>query len=198
MSHKDTSNTTGSASAPIIDLASAPGERQAWDRPLFAVYLWAGVELLLVTNPWQISSRVRVAALRAFGAKIEPGVIFRPRTRVKFPWKLSIGRNSWIGEGVWIHNQNRVYIGQNVVISQETFLTTGSHAHRTDMALVTSPITIGDGTWITTRCIVLGGTSLGENCLITPGSVVSGKLSPGTKFGSPPGIILGERRLKTK
>lgn len=196
MCHKDTSNTTGSTPASVIDLASAPGERQAWDRSSLTVYLWAGVELLLVTNPWQISSRVRVAALRAFGAKIESGVIFRPRTRVKFPWKLSIGKNTWVGEGVWIHNQDQVHIGQNVVISQETFLTTGSHAHRTDMALVTSPITVGDGSWITSRCIVLGGTSLGDNCLITPGSVVSGKLGPGTKFGSPPGIILGERRLE--
>jgi putative colanic acid biosynthesis acetyltransferase WcaF len=195
MGHEDTSITTGSASTPVIDLSDAPGERQAWDRSSLVVYLWAGVELLLVTNPWQISSRVRIAALRAFGAEIEQGVIFRPRTRVKFPWKLSIGKNAWIGEGVWIHNQDSVQIGHNVVISQETFLTTGSHAHRTDMALVTSPITIGAGSWITSRCIVLGGTSLGENCLITPGSVVSGKLAPGTKFGSPPGMILGERKL---
>lgn len=180
---------------PVVDLSKAPGERQAWDRPALTVYLWSCLELLLVTNPWQISSRLRVAILRAFGAKIESGVIFRPRTRVKFPWKLQVGKNSWIGEGVWIHNQADVVIGQNVVISQDTFMTTGSHAHRTNMGLITSPITIGSGTWITSKCIVLGGTTLGENCLITPGSVVSGVLAPRTKFGSPPGIVLGERNI---
>ena len=181
---------------PVINLAAAPGERQAWDKPSWIVYAWAAVELLFVTNPWQISSRLRIAALRTFGATIEAGVIFRPRTRVKFPWKLSVGENSWIGEGVWIHNQDHVSIGKNVVVSQESFLTTGSHAHLTDMGLVTRPISIGDGTWVTSRCILLGGTSLGENCLITPGTVVSGNLPRGTKFGSAPGVILGERRPK--
>lgn len=179
---------------PIINLADAPGERQLWGRPALVVYLWAIVELIFVTNPWQISSRLRNAVLRAFGAKIGSGVIFRPRTRVKFPWKLSIGDSSWIGEGVWIHNQDEVEIGRNAVVSQETFLTTGSHAHRSDMGLVTKPIRIGDGAWVTSRCIVLGGTIIGENCLVSPGSVVSGTLLPGMKYGSPPAVVLGKRK----
>lgn len=142
----------------VISLANAPGERAAWGRPARTVYLWAIVELLLVTNPWQISSRLRVKALRAFGAEIGHGVIFRPRTRVKFPWTLHIGNDCWVGEGVWFHNQDHIYLGNDGVISQDTFLTTGSHAHRRDMALITKPIHIDDGCWVTTRCIVLVGT----------------------------------------
>ena len=117
----------------VINLADAPGEKAAWDRPKAQVYLWAIVELLLVTNPWQISSSLRIRALRLFGAEIGAGVVFRPRTRVKFPWKLHIGDRSWIGEGVWFHNQDHVRIGSDVVVSQETFLTTGSHAHRREI-----------------------------------------------------------------
>lgn len=178
----------------VINLAGAPGERQAWGRPSAVVYLWSAVELVFVTNPWQVSSRLRNLVLRAFGAKIGSGVIFRPRTRVKFPWKLSIGENSWIGEGVWIHNQDQVTIGSNAVISQETFLTTGSHAHRTDMGLITKPIIVGDGAWVTSRCIVLGGSDIGKNCLIAPGTVVSGTLAPGKKYASPPAVVLGDRK----
>ena len=85
-----------------------------------------------MTNPWQISSVLRIRVLRAFGAEIGNGVILRPRTRVKFPWKLHIGDRSWIGEGVWFHNQDHIYIGHDVVISQETFATTGSHGYRRD------------------------------------------------------------------
>lgn len=178
----------------VINLADAPGERQAWGRPVGVVYLWSAVELIFVSNPWQISSRLRTLVLRAFGAKIGAGVIFRPRTRVKFPWKLSIGANSWIGEGVWIHNQDQITIGSNVVISQETFLTTGSHAHRTDMGLITKPIVVGDGAWITSRCIILGGSNVGENCLILPGTVVSGTMLPGKKYGSLQAEVLGDRK----
>ncbi|MFC7926850.1 acetyltransferase [Microbacterium laevaniformans] len=158
---------------PVIDLSKAPGERAAWDQPAWKVYLWAVCELLFVTNAWQISSGLRIRVLRAFGAEIGNGVIFRPRTRVKFPWKLHIGDRSWIGEGVWFHNQDHIYIGHDVVISQETFLTTGSHAHRRDMSLVMRPITVGDGAWITSRCVVLGGTQIGRSALIRPMSLVA-------------------------
>lgn len=164
---------------PVVPLADAPGERASWDRPAALVYLWGIAELLLVTNPWQISSRMRVAVLRAFGADIGEGVVFRPRTRIRFPWKLHVGANSWIGEGVWIHNQDHVWIGHDVVVSQETFVTTGSHRHRTDMGLVTSPVHISPGAWVTARCIVLGGTRLGRSSLVAPGSVVRGEVPDG-------------------
>ena len=159
---------------PVIDLSKAPGERAAWDRPAWVVYLWAVSELLFVTNPWQISSGLRVRVLRAFGARIGRGVIFRPRTRVKFPWNLSIGDRSWIGEGVWFHNQNHIHIENDVVISQDSFLTTGSHAYRRDMALITREIRVSAGVWITSRCVVLGGSNIGRSALIRPLSLVAG------------------------
>lgn len=170
-----------------IDLSKAPGERAAWDRPTWQIYLWAVCELLFVTNPWQISSSLRVRVLRKFGANIGPGVIFRPRTRVKFPWKLHVGARSWIGEGVWFHNQDHIYVGHDAVISQEAFLTTGSHAHRRDMALITRPITVGEGAWITSRCVVLGGSQIGRAAVVRPLSLVDGVAIPaGEVWGGNP------------
>lgn len=165
---------TTAPSVPVIPLSKAPGRRQSWDRSAVVVYLWAVVERLVVTNSWQISSAFRVWALRLFGATIGSGVTFRPRTRVTFPWKLHVGDNSWIGEGVWFHNQDHIYVGHDVVISQETFLTTGSHDHRRDMALITRPICIDDGAWVTSRCIVLGGSVVGRSALVQPGTVIRG------------------------
>lgn len=168
---------------PVIQLDKAPGERGSWDRPVAVIYLWAAVELLFITNPWQISSALRVRVLRLFGAEIGHGVVFRPRTRVKFPWKLHIGDNTWIGEGVWFHNQDHVYVGANVVISQETMVTTGSHRHRTDMGLITSPIHIEDGVWITSRCLVLGGRRVGRSALVRPMTVVDEDIAANTISG---------------
>lgn len=168
---------------PVIDLADAPGARTAWGRPKPVMYIWAACELIFVTNPWQISSRVRIAILRAFGAKIGQGVSFRPRTKVKCPWKLEVGDGSWIGEGVWFHNQDRIVVGANVVISQETFLTTGSHRVRSDMGLITSPITVEDGAWITSRCMILGGSVIGTSALVQPMTLVKGTVPPNAVFG---------------
>jgi len=179
---------------PVIDLSKAPGERAAWDRPAWQVYLWAICELLFVTNPWQISSGLRVRVLRLFGAEIGNGVIFRPRTRVKFPWKLHIGDRSWIGEGVWFHNQDHIRIANDVVISQETFLTTGSHAHRRDMALIMRPIEIEAGAWITSRCVILGGARIGRSALVSPLTLLDGREIPaGEVWAGNPAVRVGVR-----
>lgn len=178
---------------PVIDLSAAPGERAAWDRPRWTIYLWAVCELLFVTNAWQISSSLRVKVLRRFGAEIGEDVVFRPRTRVKFPWKLHIGDRSWIGEGVWFHNQDHIHIANDVVISQETFLTTGSHAHRRDMALITRPIRVEAGAWITSRCVVLGGTRMGVSALARPLTVISGDIPANAVISGPDAVVIGSR-----
>lgn len=163
---------------PVIDLSKAPGEKKAWDKPRLVIYLWAFFEILFISNPLQPSSHLRVLVLRLFGAEIGQKVVFRPRTRVKFPWKLHIGDRSWIGEGVWFHNQDHIYVGHDVVISQETMLTTGSHAYQKDMALVTKPIKIEAGVWITSRCLVLAGVEIGLNSVVLPMTVVYADVAP--------------------
>jgi putative colanic acid biosynthesis acetyltransferase WcaF len=177
----------------VINLSDAPGARASWDRPRAVVLIWAAVELLFVTNPWQVSSSLRISMLRLFGAEIGEDVIFRPRTRVKFPWKLHIGDRCWIGEGVWFHNQDHVRVGRDVVISQETMLTTGSHAHRRDMALLTKPIVVADGVWITSRCMILGGTTIGQSSLVKPMSVVSGTMTSNAIIAGNPATAIGHR-----
>ncbi|MBT2533316.1 acetyltransferase [Arthrobacter sp. ISL-48] len=190
-----TPDARGRGGIRILDLSQAPGEKLAWDKPRSVVYMWAIVELLFVYNPWQISSSIRVKALRLFGADIGADVIFRPRTRVKFPWKLHISDRCWIGEGVWLHNQDDIFVGTDVVISQDAFLTTGSHAVRKDMGLITRPINVEAGAWITARCIVLGGASIGRSAIVTPNTVVrSGVVVPeGVIFGQPDAEVLGDR-----
>jgi putative colanic acid biosynthesis acetyltransferase WcaF len=169
----------------VLSLRQAPGEREAWDKPKFYVYVWALAELLFVTNPLQISSTLRIAVLRWFGADIGKGVIFRPRTRVKFPWKLHVADDCWIGEGVWFHNQDHIHVGHDVVISQETFLTTGTHALRRDMALLTRPIHISPGAWIASRCVILGGAFVGRSAVLAPLTVAKGAIAANTVVSGP-------------
>ncbi|GAA4753414.1 DapH/DapD/GlmU-related protein [Amnibacterium soli] len=178
---------------PVIDLSKAPGAGEAWDRPAPVIALWMLAEALLVTNPLQVSSSVRVQVLRAFGARIGRGTIVRPRVRVKFPWKLEIGDRSWIGEGVWFHNQDRIVVGADVVISQETFLTTGSHRVRRDMGLVTRPIRIEDGAWLTSRCMVLGGSRIGRSAVARPMTVVQGEVGANDVVSGPDCTVVGVR-----
>lgn len=176
-----------------IDLSRAGPGNFKRTRSRVVEALWVLAELLLVTNPLQASSAVRAWVLRLFGARVGRRVILRPRLRVKFPWNLEIGDNCWIGEGVWLHNQGRLTIEDNVVVSQETFITTGSHDIYETMDLVIEPVTIRRGAWITTRCIVLQGVEVGENAIVTPGSVVNRPLPPEGIYGGNPARFIRER-----
>jgi putative colanic acid biosynthesis acetyltransferase WcaF len=178
---------------PIIDLRSARNADDFRERPRLVQALWVLVETLLVSNPLVLSSAVRRWALRCFGARIGRGVIIRSRVRVKYPWKLSVGDWSWIGEGVWIDNHGYVHVGSHCVLSQEVFITTGSHDYLSTMDLIVEDVRVEDGAWLTARVIVNRGVNVGRSSLVTPGSVVTRDIPAGKIFGGAPAKFLKSR-----
>ncbi|KQO97540.1 acetyltransferase [Leifsonia sp. Leaf264] len=178
---------------PVIDLSQAPGAVEGLRRSKLVTFSWHLVEYFLVANRLQISSRLRAAALRWYGARIGHGVIMRPGLRVKSPWNLAVGDRCWIGDGVWLHNRDRITIGSDVVISQETYMTTGAHAFRTNMALITKPIVIEDGVWVSSRCVVLGGAHIGRSAVLSPTTVAKGSIAANTIVSSPAPVVVGQR-----
>jgi len=178
-----------------IDLSKATNGEFTMGRSKLWIGLWILAEYIFVSNPLQLSSTIRVAVLRAFGADIGDGVIMRPRLRVKFPWRLTIGARCWIGEGVWFHNQGQVTVGADTVVSQESFITTGSHELSRTMDLVVKPVTIGNGVWITSRCMVLQGLHIGDNAVVLPGAVVSRSLDPQGIYGGVPAKFIRRREM---
>ncbi|MGW0820609.1 WcaF family extracellular polysaccharide biosynthesis acetyltransferase [Streptomyces sp. NPDC002845] len=139
--------------------------------------LWFAVQNL-VFGAWWCPARLRVALLRAFGATIGENVLIRHRVRVLWPWKLTVGDNSWIGEGAWLLNLEPITIGAHVCVSQEAMLCAGSHDHRAaDFRYRNAPITVEDGAWIAARATVLAGTRVGRHAVVGAGSVLHRDLS---------------------
>src|ERR1700733_5392555 len=60
--------------------------------------------------------------LRCFGAKVGAHVHTYGSTRVYFPWNLTVGDWSAIGENALIYNLGTVVIGQKVTISHGAHL----------------------------------------------------------------------------
>jgi len=96
-------------------------------RNSFTVQLWWLVQSVLFKTSPQFLYGWRNFLLRLFGAKIGKKVIIRPSVKVTYPWKLSIGDYSWIGDDVALYTLGNIEIGENVVISQRSYLFTGSH-----------------------------------------------------------------------
>ncbi len=81
----------------------------------------------------------------------------------------------------------------NVVVSQEAFITMDSHDIYETMDLVIKPVNIRREAWITTRCMMLQGVEIGQNVLVTPGSVVRETLLPDGIYGGNPAKFFRKR-----
>lgn len=168
--------------------------RNHWYRPgrnLFWRLSWFLIGLPLLRFPLIPSSGFRAWVLRIFGAHVGRGVTIKPGVRVKYPWHLSIGNNTWLGEDCWIDCLTRVHIGHDVCISQGSYLCTGNHDWSDPaFGLILGPIEIADGAWVGAKAVISPGVCMGECAIAAAGSVVT-KNIPGYEIhaGNPASFV---------
>ena len=181
------------AARRVIDLSRAGKGNYVARRSRLIEAIWFLIEACVINNKLLPISAVRVALLRLFGAKIGTGCRFVHPLRVKAPWNLEVGDHCWFGVDVWIYNQAPIRIGSHVCISQGTFLSAGSHDMSTTMDLRVAPIVIEDGVWITSKCVVQMGVTIGRSAVVTPLSVVHRSLDAEGVYGGNPCRLLRKR-----
>ena len=136
-------------------------------RNAFIVQLWWLVQSILFRTSPQFLYGWRNFLLRLFGAKIGKKVIIRPSVKITYPWKLTIGDYSWIGDDVNLYTLGEIDIGNNVVISQRSYLCTGSHDYlQTNFPIYQKPIKIHDQVWIATDVFIAPGVIINEGSVI--------------------------------
>lgn len=141
--------------------------------PVRLAWLAANRAFLQTWFPWP--SRLKSHLLRAFGATVGPGVVFKNRINIKYPWNLSIGEDSWIGEGVWIDSLARVSVGANCCLSQGVMIETGNHDWtKSSFDLVLKEVVVEDGAWAAVKSLLLPGSRLRTHAILGAGSVLSG------------------------
>jgi putative colanic acid biosynthesis acetyltransferase WcaF len=143
-------------------------------RPLWFETLWYLCKCALFLTPLPVPYSIKRFVLRAFGARIGKGVVIKPRVNIHFPWKLSVGDHTWIGEEVFLLNFEPITIGEQCCISQRTFLCTGNHDYRQpSMPFRNQPIVIENGAWVGAQTFVSPGVTIGSEAVIAAGSVVT-------------------------
>lgn len=136
-------------------------------RNVFIVQLWGMVYFFLFKPSPQILYGWRRFLLRIFGAKIGKKVILRPSCQITYPWKLEIGDYSWIGDEVVLYTLGKIKIGSNTIISQRSYLCTGSHDFtKNDFPILAKPIIINDSCWLATDVFVGPGVELVDEVVI--------------------------------
>lgn len=153
--------------------------------------LWMAVSCLFFQTAWPWPSPLRVALLRAFGARVGQGVVIRGKVAISFPWRLTLGDHVWLGEEVLILSLAPVTIESHVCISQRAFLCTGSHdftAAKFD--LVTRPIVIRERSWIAAQAFIAPGVEVGPGSMVAAGSIVLENVPPGVLVRGNPATIV--------
>lgn len=159
------------------------------------IIIWYFVNALLVRASWNPFMGIKITLLRFFGAKIGGGLILKNNVTIKFPWKLTIGDNVWLGEQCWIDNLDSVTIGSNVCISQGALLLTGNHDYtKSSMPYRNAPIVLEDGVWVGAKAVVCPGVTMHENSIATVGSVITKNTESATIYQGVPAVIIRKRK----
>lgn len=89
---------------------------------------------------------------------------------------LKIGRDCLIGPGVWMFAENHIFEAVDRPVNRQGMSSRG--------------IAVGDDVWIGARTLVLDGVSIGSQCVVGAGSVVTVSLPPKSFcVGSPARVI---------
>lgn len=158
--------------------------------------IWYYTNMFFFTSRWFPDMGVKVFLLRLFGAKVGSGVVIKPSVNIKYPWRLVIGDNVWIGEDVWIDNLDEVVIGNNVCISQGALILCGNHNYKkTTFDLIVGEITLEDGVWIGAKSVVCSGVVCKSHSILTVGSIATRNLDAYTIYQGNPAKPVRMRQL---
>jgi putative colanic acid biosynthesis acetyltransferase WcaF len=170
-----------------VNLASFNNDWYKTGRSKWVRFVWICVSMIFV-NSWFPVSRLKIFLLKVFGARIGKNVIIKQYVNVKYPWRLSVGDNVWIGERVWFDNLADIKISDNVCISQGSYLLTGNHNYKkSSFDLMIGEIQIEEGVWIGAKTLVGPGSTISSHSVLLAGTVFTGKTDAYSIYsGNPP------------
>src|SRR5580765_3588779 len=163
---------------------------------MFRRVLWGFARCLFCFSPRPCFGWRRFL-LRCFGATVGREVHIYSSARIYFPWNLSIGDWSAVGEDAFIYNLGPVTIGARVTISQRAHLCAGTHDYtQATMPLLKPPIEIRDQAWICADAFVGPGVVVGEGAVVGARAVVIKNVEAWTVVAGNPARVVKKRELQ--
>jgi acetyltransferase-like isoleucine patch superfamily enzyme len=136
----------------------------------------------------------RLVMRRLVRATLGEGTAIERRVRVQTKGGLTIGKGCNVNSGTVLDGRGGLVIGSLVNISPDATILTAQH----DVASPafdgqTAPTRVADRAWVSTRAIVLPGTTVGEGAVVAAGAVVSKDVAPWTIVAGNPAREIGRR-----
>lgn len=140
---------------------------------------------------------LRNAILRAFGANIHKRCNIYPSVTIFAPWNLTVGELSTIGPRVNVFNKDLTIIGNHTMISQDSYLCTGSHdISSLKLPVKNKKIIIGDYCWIASNCFIAPGVNVTDGTVLSATSSLFSSTSSWHVYRGNPAVEIKVRNIK--
>ncbi len=191
----DGGSMTASSPRKIVDVSGYKSSFSVGHR--LRRLIWGGVWLLLFRPSPIPFHRWRGFLLRLFGASIGRNCSIYPTATIWAPWNLEMSDHSCLSHHAVCYSVDRVVIGPHATVSQYSYLCTASH-DITDphMRLITGPIVLEAGAWVTTDVFVGPGVTIGEGAVVGARAAVFKDVEPWTVVGGNPAQFIRKRELQ--
>jgi acetyltransferase-like isoleucine patch superfamily enzyme len=94
-------------------------------------------------------------------------------TSVTGPGRIRIGNGVFINAGVVVYSEVAVTIGDDVALANEVYVMDTSSHGMEGREPYAAPVSIGAGTWVGARAIILPGVTIGSRVVVGAGAVVT-------------------------
>lgn len=138
--------------------------------------------------------RLRRFYLRKMGLQIGAKSFIMKHCYFMSPNRMKVGSYTHINRGCLLDARGGITIGDNVSISHDVRILTGSHDYRSaSFRAHYLPIVIDDYAWLGVGSTVLCGVHIGRGAVVAAGAVVTHDVPPYTIVGGVPARKIGER-----
>lgn len=176
------------------DLSNPPVPADFNGKSKIRVQLWYLTWLFLFRPSPHALNKFRLFLLRLFGAQVAGTVKIRPSAYVSYPWNLSVGEGTFIGDHVYIDSLTRVAVGAHVSLSNYAYVASGTHDYKiASFDLILRPVTIEDQCWLAIQSTVLPGVTLGKGCVVGARSLVTRDIPENEVWAGTPARFMNKR-----
>jgi maltose O-acetyltransferase len=140
---------------------------------------------------------VRNLVYRSVGVKMGKGSTFHMWANFYNPKNISVGRDTIIGDHVFMDGRSKITIGDHVDIASSVMIYNSEHdLEDSGFKAIEEEVEIGDFVFIGPRVIILPGVKIGKGAVVAAGAVVTKDVSDFVIVGGVPAKEIGERKNK--